>query len=272
MADKKDIEKNLNYARGYRDALVDTWDDVLKMATKGYSPQEIQIVAKTKSNDAKRKIELKIAELEADFAQDDIIEIDDTPELERAKVKGVTEAEPILEVQIAPRTSYLVKEPKPIRCYEMMAREKKKGRPVLIICRTPARDVRDKYDLGKSLILWLTMNEKASERLPVAALGVDSSGHDIGHENDEYVKPGELPKLYSLALNFVDGHEDGLILFEGLEYLTTHNSFQSLMNFLQKLNEYVIHKGFTMIVSVNPATYEPKQLSMLEGEMSKVLQ
>ena len=30
MADKEEIRKNLEYAKGYRDALVDIWEDVLK--------------------------------------------------------------------------------------------------------------------------------------------------------------------------------------------------------------------------------------------------
>jgi len=266
MADKDEIQKNLEYARGYRDALVDTWEEVLKMATKGYSSHEVQIVAKTKANDAKRKIELKIAELEADLAQDDII---DTDEME--PVIGITEVEPIMEVEMSPRMSYLIKEPKPSRCYDMMQKEIVKDRPILIIARTSPIEIREKYDISKSLVIWLTMNEKISDNLPPSALGVADAAHDIAGANDEYVKPGELPKLYSLALNFVDGHDDGVILFEGFEYLTTHNSFQSLMNFLQKLNEYIVQKGFNLVLSVNPAAFEPKQLSHLESETGKVL-
>ena len=74
MADKEETQKALHYAKGYHDALVDTWAAILKMATKGYSPQEIQIVAKTKSNDAIREWEFKISQLEADLVQDDIID------------------------------------------------------------------------------------------------------------------------------------------------------------------------------------------------------
>ncbi len=261
MADKEEMKKNLEYTRGYRDALVDTWEEVRKMATKGYSPQELQIIAKTKSHDTIHKIEDEIVRLEADLGQDDIIEIEDIP----------PEVEPIIEVHMSARASYLIKEPKPTRCYEMVQKEIDKDRPVLIIARTPPIDIRKKYDIGKSLVIWLTMNEKISDNLPPSALGVAEAAHDIAGANDEYIKPGELPKLYSLVLNFVDGHSDGVILFEGFEYLTTHNSFQSLMNFLQKLNEYVIQKGFNLVLSANPAAFEPKQFSHLESEMSTIL-
>ncbi len=271
MADKEEIEKSLEYARGYRNALVDAWEEVLKMATKGYSSQEMQIIVKTKSTDAKHKIEQKIkgleenlAEIEEDLAQDDIIDID-----EGKPIIGLTEEEPIMEVHMSPRFSYLVREPKPTRCYDMMMREIGKKRPALIIARTPAVDIREKYDIGKSMVIWLTMSEQSLGNPPQSASGAADAAQN--YANDEYVKPGELPKLFSLAVNFIDGNSDGVILFEGFEYLTTHNSFQSLMNFLQKLNENVVQKGFNLILSVNPAAFEPKQFSNLEGEMTKVL-
>ena len=265
MADKKEIEKSLEYARGYRDALVNTWEEILKMATKGYSSHEIQIVAKTKSVDAINKIELKIKKLEEELAQDDIIDTDELP------LTGIAEEEPILEVVMKPRMSYLVKEPKPTRCYDMMHREYAKDRPILVIARTSPSIIREEYDIGKSTVIWLTMKEKLTDNLPPSALGVADKSHDFANANDEYVKPGELPKLYSLALNFIDGNSDGLILFEGFEYLVTHNSFQSLMNFLQKINEDVGQKGFNLVLSVNSAAFEPKDLSQLESEVGQVI-
>ena len=266
MVDKKEIEKSLEYARGYHVALVNTWEEVLKMATKGYSSHEVQIVAKTKSVDAIRKIEQKITELEEALAQDDIIEIDDGK-----PVIGLTEEEPILEVHMSPRMSYLVKEPKPARCYEMVQREIANDRPALIIARTSPEIIRERYEIGKQQVIWLTMNEMVPDNLPPSALGVANATHDTPNFNDEYVKPGDLPKLYSLALNFIDGHEDGVLLFEGFEYLVTHNSFQSLMNFLQKLNEYVVQKGYNLVLSANPTAFEPKHFSHLESEMSKII-
>lgn len=267
MTDKEETRKNLDYAKGYRDSLVDTWEEVLKMATKGYSPQEIQIIAKTKSNDAKRKIELKISELEADLAQDDIIDTDEMPPL-----AGIAEEEPIREVDMAPRKSYLIKESRPAKCYDMLLREIAKDRPVLIIARTSPNDIRDRYNIGKSQVIWLTMNEKLPDSLPPSALGVADSAKGMTGPDDEYVRPADLPKLYSLALNFIDGHTNGVILLEGFEYLFSHHSnFKPLMNFLQKLNESVIQMGFNLVLSLNPGSFDQKQLSLLESEMSAVL-
>ena len=79
MADRKEIEKSLEYARGYHEALVNTWEEIMKMATKGYSSHEIQIVAKTKSVEAIRKLEHKIAELEELLNQEPIIDTDEAP-------------------------------------------------------------------------------------------------------------------------------------------------------------------------------------------------
>ena len=76
MSDFKGKEKKetpLEYAKGYRDAVVDTWEETMKMASKGYTAHEMQIMVKSQAYAAKRKIEDTIDELECDAQKNNII-------------------------------------------------------------------------------------------------------------------------------------------------------------------------------------------------------
>jgi hypothetical protein len=264
MASKKEIEKKLDYAKGYRDALVDTWENVIKLATRGYSSRELQIMSKSQAHEARQQIEAKIAELEADFAQDDIIEAEDI------KAVMVHEPMPILSVNVKPGMSYMVREPKPSRCYKMFEREIASGKSGLCVSRQSPREVRENFKIGKSMVFWLSLYEKQETNLPPSALGM-AGATDQADANDEYVKPSDLAKLFSLIANFLAGNPGGIVVFDGLEYMNSHCKFTSLMNFLQGVNEHVKQTGSYLVVSANPAAWDQKEFSQLETEMSQVI-
>jgi hypothetical protein len=214
---------------------------------------------------ARELIEAKIAQLEADFAQDDIIDAEDI------KPAVVPEAKPVVVTKMRPGMSVMVKEPKPARCYAMLVKELASGRTGLCVMRSSPREIREDYDVGRTRVIWLTSNEKMDMSLPPSALGFSSKPGDQSGADDEYVQPNGLPALFAMMLAFMDGNPGGIILLEGLEYLTSHNSFQSVLNFLQKVSENVKRTGSNMIISVNPAAFDAKQFSQLETEMSQVL-
>jgi hypothetical protein len=267
MASKKETEKKLDYARGYRDALVDTWETVIKLATKGFSSRELQIMSKSNAMEAREQIDAKIAQLEAELTQNDAIDADGD-----IKLVGVAEAKPTMSVNMRPGMSYMVKEPKPARCYKMFEKEIAAGKVGLCVSRSSPTEIRDDYKIGKSQVIWLTSNEKLDTNLPPSALGVMTDDRDAAGANDEYVQPTALHIPYSVIINFLDGNHGGVVVFEGLEYLISHNKFTSVLNFLQKINEYFKNTNSILIVSVNPSAFEPKQLSQLETEMNQVLQ
>lgn len=266
MPSKKEIEKKLEYSRGYRDALVDTWESVIKLATKGYSSRELQIMSKSQAMEAKSQIDAKIADLEADFEQDDIIDAD-----EDIKLIGVQEVNPDLALNMRAGMSYMAKESRPSKCYTVFEREISSGRTGLCVCRSSPREIRENYNIERSQIIWLTTNEKMDMNLPPSALGVVGNDRDMTGANDEYVQPSGLHLLYSFLINYLDGNHGGMILLEGLEYLTSHNQFNSVLNFLQKINENVKRTNSNLIISVNPSAFESKQFSQIEIEMSQIL-
>jgi hypothetical protein len=244
-------ETSMDYARGYRDAIVDTWEEVMKMATKGYTSHEMQIMVKSQAYAAKRKIEETIDELEKEAQKGQIIEAE--PE---AALEGVAEGDLIMELHLKPRLSYLVKESKPERCFSIFERELQAGKKGLCIARESPRELRERYELGKTQIVWLTMSEK-----------IDS----VSDEYDEYLEPTNLPLLFSYVLNFLEGQPDGVILLEGIEYMISHNKFNTILKFVQKVNEELHKREANLLMSLSPQALEPRNFSLLEREMGNVV-
>lgn len=264
---KREIEKKLEYAKGYRDALVDTWELVIKLATKGYSSRELQIMSRSQAIETRGTIEEKIKELEADLAQGDIIDADDMRLPEAAQPRAVT------TLRMRPGTSYLVKEPKPSRCYEIFESEIASGRPGICVSRRSPREIREDYALGKTKIIWLTTTEKMDGGLPPSALGLAGAGLQADDSDDDYIDPSAtgLPLVYSTVLDFLDGNRGGVVLMEGLEYLNQHNTFQAVYHFLARVNENVKRTGSNLVISINPTAFDPKQYGQIETEMGQVL-
>jgi len=265
MASKKDIEKKLDYARGYKDALIDTWEGVIKLATRGYSSRELQIMSKTQALEARQQIEARIAELEADFAQDDIIEV------EEIKTAMASDAKPVLSVNAKPGMVYMVKEPKPSRSFRMFEREISTGKPGLCVSRLSPVEVRGSFKIGKSPIIWLSQVEQKDMNLPLSALGIGDNHADKADADDTYIQPAALPVLFSHITNFLDGNKGGMVVMDGLEYINSHTKSGSLLNFMQMIIEHVKLTGSCMVISANPSAWETKDLSQLETEMSQVI-
>jgi hypothetical protein len=264
MASKKELEKKLEYARGYRDALVDTWESVIKLVTKGYSSRELQIMGKTQYHDAKYQMDAKIAELEADYSQDEIIDADDRENLPPMPVTRKS-------TPLKPGMSIMFKESRPAKCYELFQKEIASGRPGICISRISPREIRDSYIIGKTRVIWLTNSEKSSGNLPPSALGLAQDDSD--DDNDMYVHPSGsgLPSAFSTVLDFIGGNPNSVVLLEGLEYISAQTKFDTVLNFFQMLNESVKKSGANLIISVNPNAFDPRQFSQLETEINQVV-
>ena len=61
MGDETEFSKG--YIKGYREGLQDAWEELSKLAAKGYSPTELQIMMKSSRAALGQKVEEKIAEI-----------------------------------------------------------------------------------------------------------------------------------------------------------------------------------------------------------------
>lgn len=230
------------YIKGFQEGLQEAWGEIIKLSTKGYTSRELQIMAKTKKSMLFQRVQQKVDELERALGR----------KLSIQEVPSTPQAPP---VQLMPGWSYVVKEERPERSFALFSQLLTKGSKGLCISRTHPDTLKQKYGFEAETI-WLTKTETV-QAYP-ASKGV------------EYVSPNNLAHLASSVREFL-GKGDGVVIIEGLEYLTTQNDFKSVLKFIQLINEQVVlDKGY-LLVPVDEATMDSKDFSLIEREMSQML-
>ncbi|WP_456365063.1 DUF835 domain-containing protein [Thermococcus sp.] len=74
--------------------------------------------------------------------------------------------------------------------------------------------------------------------------------------------------LAPLLQKLVDSVEPGtVVILDGIEYLIIENGFNSVFRFLTNLKDRLLLKGVSLLVVVDPMTFDEKQLSILEREI-----
>ena len=260
MDERQEKEKKLEYLRGYRDAVNDTWEEVLDMAKKGYYAQELQIVSKTKFSDSRFKIEEGIKKLEE--------ELESLPDPGAPPPIPVM-VEPIVQMvlDIKPGLSYVIEESRPRRCFELFKRELDNDRMGMAIVRKAPRQISEFRDLSIKRTIWLTKSQKSDNgHMPIGAIGLGSE--DIDEDDYDYISPTELPKLFAEISNFLSGNPGGVVLLEGIEYLLSHSGFKSVLSFSQSLNELMVTREANLIMSLNPESLDTKQASQIKRDMN----
>ncbi len=242
MAQEDDSARS--YIKGFQEGLQEAWDEIIKLSTKGYTSRELQIMAKTKRSMLYQRVQQKVDELERMLGR----------KIATEQPAGAVQAH--APVQLIPGWSYVVKEDRPERSFSMFSSLLAKGARGLCISRTHPDILKQKYGFSAEA-LWLTKTETAQ-----------GSGNVKG---TEYVSPNNLAHLASAIRDFLAKGENGAVIIEGLEYLTTQNDFKSVLRFVQLINEQVVlDKGF-LLVPVDEGTMEAKDFSLIEREMSQVI-
>ncbi len=149
-----------------------------------------------------------------------------------------------LEYELETATSYLVKEEAPDISYKIFKDYVTHGHQGLCITRDFPAKVRKKFDLQKTPIIWLSTSD-----------------------TENTVAPQNLSALFYQIENFLKKSENGIIILSGMEYLISHNSYQSVLKFVQLLNEQIAIRDSILIVPLSPLTLDEKDLKMIEREL-----
>jgi len=239
MAQEEDYSKG--YIKGYQDGLEEAWEEIIKLSTKGYTSRELQIMAKSKKSMLYQQVQQKLEELERVLGRK-------LGGAEPARIPGGA------HVDLRPGWSYVLNEVRPDRSFALFSDMLSKGSKGLCISRTHPDVLRQKYGFEADIV-WLTKTENAPTK----------------GANAEYVSPNNLARLASHVRDFLSRNEKGVVMIEGLEYLTTQNDFRSVLKFIQLINEQVVlDKGY-LIMPVDGATMDAREFSLIEREMSQVV-
>jgi len=129
--------------------------------------------------------------------------------------------------------------------YDMFADTIMTGTEGLCITRKLPRKLRERYGLKRTPIVWLTGEKVEGERTL-----------------------NSLQDLSILISNYVEKSEKPLILVDGIEYLASHQGFDSVYHFLQAKGTQVEAVGGILIVPFFKETLETRQVKLLEREFN----
>lgn len=133
---------------------------------------------------------------------------------------------------------------------EIFADQVKHNIQGLCVTRHHPQKIRDQYHLEKTPIIWLM------------------GGECIIGEN--CIKPDNLSGLGSTISKFLAEAKDGVVLLDGIEYLLSRNGFESVLKFIQYMNDKVMQSNSRIILCLDSLSLENKQFHQLASEMLEI--
>jgi len=151
--------------------------------------------------------------------------------------------------EFAPGRSYLVKEKRPDRVFQIFKAFRDQNYPGMSISRTNPKILASSYGLNDNESIWLTGKEVQGDFRSVLPV---------------------LEFIMSLLEEQMEKEESGLILIDGLEFLLTNNQFNSVLRFLRQLVDNVSQTETILMVSLAPEAMDPTQVTLLEKDLIPV--
>lgn len=90
---------------------------------------------------------------------------------------------------------------------------------------------------------------------------------------EKVISPMDLEKMTELSYKYLKAIEEvgsrGIILIDCLEYLSIYNEFPSVIKFLNKLKDFVVSHGGTLILVAEKEAFEDQQWALLARLLEK---
>ena len=140
--------------------------------------------------------------------------------------------------------SYLVKEQKPDRSFDIFVDQVTHNIPGLCITRQYPATVRQEWGLEKTPIIWLS--------------------NQLGKV---YVNPSNIGILGDTVIRFIEKADDSVVMIDGIEFLTVNNGFDKVLKMIHRVTEVVTEYRSRLIISVDPRAFDTRELALLERNM-----
>lgn len=228
MTEGRDFYRGL--IKGYEEGLNRAWDDLIGLTTRGYSPREIQVIAKSKRQSIGQIIKDRKVRVRDD-----------------AGVDLFGQAATATTTEVVAGRAYLIESTglgKAVKVFNDLVEGGSEG---LVISRRYPGDIQ-RYFIGEPQMMWLTRHEKGN--------GIDYP----------CLSPSEQGIISSVAIKFMKEAENRVVMFEGIDYLLVQGGdFQNVVKFLHGLIDHAISTRSTLLIPINPAAFEEKDLRKLEN-------
>ena len=204
----------------------------------------------TKRNGSEIPLSLSTAVLEEGGEKKGlIITLRDLSELAGLRIKPVEEnrVETKMIFQLDKGDIYLIDDETTELGFKIFVDLVKHAKPGLCISRQNPIKIKKRYNLEKTPVVWLTRNEV---------------------EDVTCIHPNDLiTKLQSTLINFIKEADDGVILLDGIEYLTAQNDFISVLKFIQAINDDLMASRSRLIVLMDSKAFDQREFHSLRKEM-----
>ncbi len=226
------------YVKGYERGLNQAWDELIGLTTKGFSPREIQVMAKSK----RQSINQMVKDVKLNIKEETGIDLITKPSV---KVSGS---------KVVPGNAYIIESNSVTRALTIMNELTSDGTKGMCILRSFPGNFQGA--LNESIAsFWLTKHE--------------SGGRDDGLYPT--FSPSEMAKIITETKKFMLEEESRVVLLEGIEYLIIQNDLNGVLKFLQALVDQVVITKSVLLLAIYPAAMDDRALSNLKCNIGSML-
>ena len=136
---------------------------------------------------------------------------------------------------------YLVKERRPGIAFAMFNEAVHHGAQGMLVVREHPNRLKQMHEFEAAKILWLTRR--------------------VG---GDHIDPTQLGLLTQQITKFVESTPKTVVLLEGLEYLITQNSFESVLKFVNHMHDFVLAHDSAIVIVLDPRVLSTRELALLE--------
>jgi hypothetical protein len=131
--------------------------------------------------------------------------------------------------------------------YEELLTQVSNGIEGLIVTRTYPEDLRDKYGLKRTPVIWL-----------------------CSQPGQDRVDPSNITILEHTIMEFIRNGHKTVVAIDGLEYLISNNGPGKVLRLLYALRDEVLMNQSRMIVTLDPGVLDPREIAFFERDFEVV--
>ncbi|MBI0582688.1 MAG: DUF835 domain-containing protein [Methanomassiliicoccus sp.] len=217
------------YVKGFEEGLNKAWDDLIGLTTKGFSPREIQVMAKSKRQSIGDSVKDRKKEIKEETGID--------------LITRSSSRQP--SVRVDHGNAYLIESMFVTRALAIVNELTSDGTRALCILRSFPGNYQDALNPSVSSV-WLTK-------------------HESGQFGDfQVLSPSEMGRIVTETRSFMKEAEGRVVLLEGVEYLIVQNDTNGVLKFLQTMLDQAVTLNGILLLTVYPNTLDEHTLSNLK--------
>jgi hypothetical protein len=147
-----------------------------------------------------------------------------------------------------PGNVYLVEERRPKTTYDLFDQAVYSGYSGLVVTRDYPKKLLSDKELSSCKVLWLT-NLVGEGRINPTAVGI----------------------LMGQIRTFIEGQPRSVVVLDGLEYLSSLNTYDRMLQFMHQLKDVVVTNDSILLVPLDPRTLSTRELAMLERSAETIV-